>query len=190
MQHLLTCDCIYTQFQTRLFLFSEGEPPGNRSRQVHVYFTADLYLVGLPVFVAWIQSVKKKKKSKVKLWIHELYYLLCDPSLYKLFSSLSLLQPSPTQTEVPAGGLTVGGVDSVCWWQKPAAPSVSARRNAGPPSCRCVARTAGSTRTTARSTAPPAWRGDGSTWCTARTASLKVPLEHWCSDTAEGPCAL
>lgn len=133
---------------------------------------------------------KKKKKSKVKLWIHELYYLLCDPSLYKLFSSLSLLQPSPTQTEVPAGGLTVGGVDSVCWWQKPAAPSVSARRNAGPPSCRCVARTAGSTRTTARSTAPPAWRGDGSTWCTARTASLKVPLEHWCSDTAEGPCAL
>lgn len=99
-----------------------------------------------------------------------LIYSCCFPF------SLSLFQPSLTQMEIPVAGLTVDGVDSVCWWRTPAVPSVFARKSAGPPSCRCVVQTAGSTRTTARFTAPPAWRGGGSTWCTARTASSKVAL--------------
>lgn len=107
---------------------------------------------------------------------YELAYLFFVPFPNKPFSVL-LFQPFLTQTEVPVGGPTVDGVDSVCWWQKPAVLSAFARKNAGPPLCQCVARTAGSTRTTARFTAPPAWRGDGSMWCTARTASSKVSLD-------------
>lgn len=92
-------------------------------------------------------------------------------------SFLLFFQRSLTLTKVPAGGPTVDGVDNVCWWQKLAGLSVFARRNVGPPLCPCVAQTAGSTRTTVKFTAPPVWRGDGSMWCTARTASSKVPLD-------------
>lgn len=111
-------------------------------------------------------------KLKKDLFFHLDYINL--PFNFSVPLFLFVLQPSLTQTKVPVGEPTVGGVDSACWWRKPAAPSACARKSAGPPSCRCAARTAGSTRTTARFTAPPAWRGDASTWCTARTASSKV----------------
>lgn len=92
-------------------------------------------------------------------------------------SFLLFFQHSLIQTKVPAGGPTVDGVDNACWWQKLAGLSVFARKNVGPPLCLCVAQTAGSTKTTVKFTAPPVWRGDGSMWCTARTASSKVPLD-------------
>lgn len=90
----------------------------------------------------------------------------------------SLFQPFPTPKKVPVAEPTAVGAGSACWWQERAAPSVCARKSVAPPLCRCVALTGGSTRTTARFTAPPAWRGDGSMWCTAKTASLKVCLSH------------
>lgn len=75
----------------------------------------------------------------------------------------------------PVGGPTAVAAGSACWCLKRDGPSVSVRRNVGPPSSRCAAPTAGFTRTTARFTVQPASRDDASTWSTAKTASSKVP---------------
>lgn len=88
--------------------------------------------------------------------------------------SLCFFQSTLGQTEGHARGQTVGGAASVCCWSRRAGQSVCARRSVDPPLCRCAAPMEGSTRTTVRCTAPPACRRDGSTWCTARTASSKV----------------
>lgn len=92
--------------------------------------------------------------------------------------SLCFFQSTLGQTEGHARGQTVGGAASVCCWSRRAGQSVCARRSVDPPLCRCAAPMEGSTRTTVRCTAPPACRRDGSTWCTARTASSKVEPHH------------
>lgn len=120
-------------------------------------------------FSGMVLSCLKLIRSAVTLYPYLIYGT--NPSFLLFF------QHSLTLTKVPAGEPTVDGVDNVCWWQKLAGLSVFARKNVGPPLCLCVAQTAGSTKTTVKFTAPPVWRGDGSMWCTARTASSKVPLD-------------
>lgn len=99
--------------------------------------------------------------------------------IYLLFLNIFFFSPKLLliQMETRVGEPTVVEVDSVSWWLELDELSAFARNTADPPLFRCVGRMAGSMKTTVRCTALPVWRGDGSMWFTAKTASSKVSLQ-------------